>query len=110
VAASPQMTTQMISVLAVLASDPARPWYGLEIAGEANLRSGTIYPILARLENVKWLDSTWEDVDPRDVGRPRRRLYELTGAGQAAAEEAVSSHLKRLAKAAPRVRPKAQPA
>ena len=39
--------------------------------------SGTLYPLLARLEAAGWFTSEWEDVDPSEVGRPRRRLYKL---------------------------------
>jgi DNA-binding PadR family transcriptional regulator len=47
--------------------------------------SGTVYPLLRRLEDKGWLSSRWEDVDPAAAGRPRRRLYRLTGEGEAAA-------------------------
>ncbi len=41
---------------------------------------GTLYKALGRLEGFGLLSSRWED--PASVeGRPRRRLYELTGAG-----------------------------
>jgi PadR family transcriptional regulator, regulatory protein PadR len=46
------------------------------------LGSGTLYPLLQRLENAGWLKSEWEEVDPSEAGRPRRRLYKLTGHGQ----------------------------
>jgi DNA-binding PadR family transcriptional regulator len=56
--------------------------YGLELSDQTGLKSGTLYPVLARLEEAGWVTSAWEDTDPRDVGRPRRRYYELTGLGQ----------------------------
>src|SRR5208282_1432231 len=47
------------------------------------LPSGTIYPILARLERIGWVDSDWEDPDAHIAeGRPRRRYYRLTRAGE----------------------------
>jgi len=46
------------------------------------------YPILFRLEEAEWVVSRWEDGDPRKLGRPRRRLYQLTGIGEAKAREA----------------------
>nr|WP_285485880.1 helix-turn-helix transcriptional regulator [Amycolatopsis taiwanensis] len=51
--------------------------YGLEICAAAGLASGTIHPILARLEKAGWLRSRWEDANPADQGRPRRRYYGL---------------------------------
>jgi PadR family transcriptional regulator, regulatory protein PadR len=41
---------------------------------------GTLYKALGRLEERGLLTSTWEDAAAAG-GRPRRRLYELTGEG-----------------------------
>jgi PadR family transcriptional regulator, regulatory protein PadR len=69
------LATQM--VLCELIADPTREMYGLELSAAAGLPSGTIHPILARLEKVGWLRSRWENVDPSEKGRPRRRYYSL---------------------------------
>jgi PadR family transcriptional regulator, regulatory protein PadR len=79
---------------------PGADWYGLELAGRANLKSGTIYPILARLERSGWLTSAWEEVDPAKEKRPRRRLYRLTGAGEKAAQAAAAEMFEHLAPSA----------
>jgi PadR family transcriptional regulator, regulatory protein PadR len=47
---------------------------------------GTLYKALGRLEEFGLLASRWEDVAAE--GRPRRRLYELTGQGARVAEQA----------------------
>jgi PadR family transcriptional regulator, regulatory protein PadR len=50
---------------------------------------GTLYKALARLEDAGLLVSRWEDADLAAAdGRPRRRLYRITTAGQAAYTEA----------------------
>ena len=41
---------------------------------------GTLYKALGRLEEFGLLTSRWEDAEAAE-GRPRRRLYELTGKG-----------------------------
>ena len=69
------LTTQL--VLQTLLLEPEREMYGLELCHSAGLPSGTIHPILARLEKVGWLRSRWEEVDPAEQGRPRRRYYSL---------------------------------
>ena len=79
--ARPKMTLQTQLVLRALLERPTHPMYGLEICKAAGLPSGTIHPILARLETAGWLVSTWEDVDPRKEGRPRRRYYQLSPDG-----------------------------
>lgn len=57
-----------------------------EHAGSRALTShGTLYKALGRLEGFGLLSSRWEDAEAVE-GRPRRRLYEITGAGVQAAE------------------------
>jgi PadR family transcriptional regulator, regulatory protein PadR len=90
------MTPQLIALLEVLLEDPTREWYGFELCKAAELKSGTVYPSLARLERAEWLTSEWEDVDPSTAGRPRRRIYRLTGTGELAARSAVEILLKQL--------------
>ncbi|HSH10959.1 MAG TPA: helix-turn-helix transcriptional regulator [Ilumatobacter sp.] len=51
---------------------------------------GTLYKALARLENAGMLESHLEDPDiAADEGRPRRRLYRITGPGRVAAAAAL---------------------
>ena len=50
---------------------------------------GTLYKALERLERAGMLTSRWEDPDVAMAeGRPRRRLYEVTGLGERAAAAA----------------------
>ena len=73
-------------VLSVLRSAPA---YGYDIAtsfeqaGFTRPKGGTLYPILARLENEGLVDPTWVDGD----GGPSRKYYQLTADGTAAVEK-----------------------
>ena len=84
------MTIATQLVLGALLADPGRELYGLEIGEQAGLPSGTIHPILARLEGIGWVESSWEDIDPRVEGRPQRRYYRLTATGAASARDALS--------------------
>jgi|SRR5690242_21402560 PadR family transcriptional regulator len=77
----PRMTLPTQLVLRALLADPATEMYGLQICAAAGLASGTIHPILARLEGLGWLESRWEDIKPQEQGRPRRRYYRLTSDG-----------------------------
>jgi len=83
------MTKPTLRLLAILLGDPSREWYGLELMELADLPSGTAYPMLHRLEADGWLISTREEIDPTNEGRPRRRLYRLTGLGEAGTRRAV---------------------
>ncbi len=78
------------TVLRALLEDPTREMYGAEIGAEAGLPSGTVHPILARLEGVHWLESRWEDINPRVEGPPGRRYYRLTAGGIEAARAALA--------------------
>ena len=86
---SPRMTFPTRLVLGVVLDEPDRGRYGAEIGSLAGLPSGTVHPILARLEGLDWLTSEWEDVDPVTGGGPARRYYRLTGLGAASARSAL---------------------
>src|SRR3954470_9903080 len=99
-----RMTIPTQLVLEALVADPDRELYGVEIGELASLRSGTVHPILARLEGVDWLTSRWEDIDPQVEGRPPRRYYRLTVDGALAARAALArAHRPALARLRPQV-------
>jgi PadR family transcriptional regulator, regulatory protein PadR len=53
---------------------------------------GTLYRALGRLEAMGFLQSRWEDPDISvRENRPRRRLYAITAAGEAATQEAQNA-------------------
>jgi DNA-binding PadR family transcriptional regulator len=92
------LTTQM--VLRALLDDPAKKQYGLELCAHAGLQSGTLYPILARLEQAGWVESSWEDPELQITeGRPRRRYYQLSEDGIAQARLALAEVSFRQSKA-----------
>jgi PadR family transcriptional regulator PadR len=87
----PRMTLPTQLVLRALLVNPAQEMYGLQICTDAGLPSGTIHPILARLENLGWLESRWEEHDTaRRERRPRRRYYQLTSDGAEHARAALA--------------------
>jgi len=81
VSGQPRLSAQTLKVLGAILSAPRDELSGAEIGRATNLASGTLYPILLRLEKVGWLESRWEAEDPRKLGRPRRRFYRATGLG-----------------------------
>jgi PadR family transcriptional regulator PadR len=61
-----------------------------EQSGSRSLTAhGTLYKALGRLEEFGLVTSWWEDAAAAAEGRPRRRLYELTGKGARVAERAL---------------------
>ena len=84
------MTIPTQRVLRALLDDLDTERYGYELGELAGLRTGTVHPILARLEGLGWLQSRWEDIDPQTEGRPARRYYRLTAEGAQAAQAALA--------------------
>ncbi len=79
-----------LKVLKLMLEKPREGRSGAEISRALGIGSGTLYPLLARLENADWMRSEWERVDPSEVGRPRKRFYKLTGQGQTRARKALA--------------------
>lgn len=75
-----ELTPKMAAVIKVFLEDPEQPRYGFELMHRTGQPSGTMYPILAKLEQAGWLVGGREDIDPRAAGRPARRTYRITGA------------------------------
>jgi PadR family transcriptional regulator, regulatory protein PadR len=69
-------SAQALPVLGVLCAEPLTWRHGHDIAREAGLKPGTLYPILIGLADRGLLEASWEDEQP--AGRPRRHLYRLT--------------------------------
>ena len=73
------MTGALERVLAAFLADPAAPRYGYDLMKAARLQSGTLYPLLARLEREQLAGSAWET--PRQDGQRPRKYYRLTAEG-----------------------------
>jgi PadR family transcriptional regulator PadR len=86
---TPQLTSQTLKVLVALMAGDALELSGAQIAGTTKLASGTLYPILIRLEEARFVESRWETEDPHELGRPRRRFYRITGIGARRAKGAI---------------------
>ena len=73
---------------ALVAAGP-RWSYGYDLTSRTGIRSGTLYPLLIRLEGQGYLEAEWQP--PVATGRPPRHAYRLTAAGLrlARAETAV---------------------
>ena len=53
----------------------------------ADISSGTLYPLLARLTEDGWLEARWEASEL--PGKPPRQLYRLTTTGRVQARQAL---------------------
>ncbi len=67
------------TVLAALLERAGAWSYGYDLAKLAGIKSGTLYPLLIRLEQGGYLEAEWQP--PSMPGRPPRHAYRLTAAG-----------------------------
>jgi PadR family transcriptional regulator PadR len=81
-----RLTHATALILQALASGSRHGFQIMEVTG---LPSGTVYPVLRRLEREAVVESEWEDEEAaHEAGRRRRRIYGLTTSGQLVAERA----------------------
>lgn len=67
--------------------------HGFDIMDATGLPSGTVYPILRRLDREGLVESTWEKAGTAQrEQRPPRRLYEITPPGTAMLTQALDRH------------------
>jgi PadR family transcriptional regulator PadR len=59
--------------------------HGYDLCQEAGIKSGTLYPLLIRLEAQGHLEAEWQP--PAEAGRPPRHAYRLTAAGRQLARD-----------------------
>ncbi len=74
-----KVTAPLERVLRAFLDDPTVPRYGYDLMKAAGLKSGTLYPMLGRLEDDQLVTSEWET--PQQDGQRPRRYYRLTGEG-----------------------------
>jgi len=93
-----RVTTTVAEVLSAFLEDPEGERYGFELIRATRQPSGTLYPILSRLERAGWVEARWEETEA-DGDRPARRYYRLTPDGLAAARSHLSALRQRLNRA-----------
>jgi PadR family transcriptional regulator len=95
----PRITASVLKVVSAMLTDPTTQRYGLDLMHDTGLASGTLYPILVRLERCGWVSSQWEDIDPVAEGRPPRRYYLLTPSGVVGARREIAIMHQQLSRA-----------
>jgi DNA-binding PadR family transcriptional regulator len=86
-----RMTAGVARVVRIFLNDPGTAMYGFDLMQQTRFPSGTIYPILARLERAGWITGEQETAEQASrEGRPARRMYRLTADGAFAAHLALA--------------------
>lgn len=73
------------AVLAIMDEAGSRWLHGYELGRRAQVKSGTLYPLLIRLEAQGHLEAEWQA--PAEPGRPPRHAYRLTASGRRLARD-----------------------
>jgi DNA-binding PadR family transcriptional regulator len=74
----PRISPETLLVLERFVERPTDWRYGYELSRETGLKSGTLYPILMRLEKHSLLEARWVSTED---GVPPRHTYRLTPNG-----------------------------
>ncbi|WP_280185483.1 MULTISPECIES: PadR family transcriptional regulator [Nocardia] len=69
-----------LRIAAVLLAFPDDEHYGYSLSRRAQVSSGVLYPVLARMRRDGWLTDGWQPVV--EGQRYRRRWYRLTDTGR----------------------------
>lgn len=85
-----KLSLQALRILHFLYQNPGQDSCGADLTKKLDISSGTMYPILLKLEAKGFVSSKWETEDASLLGRPRKRLYSITGAGTKAAQDALA--------------------
>jgi DNA-binding PadR family transcriptional regulator len=80
--------------------------YGFDVMEATSLASGTVYPILRKLEREALATSSWEDAGvAHRAQRPPRRYYRITALG----ERVLQASRERFREVEIAVTPRAEP-
>lgn len=90
-----KITTTTIAVLkSLIRADDEDPVWGYRIHTETGVETGTLHPILGRLEDRGLVVSHAEEKPPRE--RPPRRYYVLTEEGRVEANRMVTESYEKI--------------
>jgi len=88
-----RLSRQTLTVLDTLLIRPGQWQHGYSLSQNTGIPSGTLYPILMRLEKLQWLETRWEEA--KTAGRPPRHLYRLSGTAREWAREEIRAAQER---------------
>ena len=89
----PEPRPLSLAAVRVLVSITDGARYGFDIMDATGQPSGTIYPILARLEHAGFIRGRWESAGiAQREKRPARRYYEISAAGAKALARSVEHY------------------
>ena len=88
------------AVLALLSEAGGKWMHGYDLVRATGVKSGTVYPLLIRLEAQGYLEAQWQP--PAAPGRPPRHAYRLTDEGARFARKILAADAAPTSAARPR--------
>jgi DNA-binding MarR family transcriptional regulator len=85
-----RITGAFVRTVWFFADNAQQRYCGADVMRALRLPSGTVYPLLTRMVDSGWLTRELEEVDPKKVGRPAKRFYQLTPAGLKEARKLIN--------------------
>jgi PadR family transcriptional regulator PadR len=89
---TPRLSSETLRVLERFVARPTDWHYGYELSRETGLKSGTLYPILMRLEKHALLEARWVMTED---GVPPRHTYRLMPNGLELVRTKLAEHRSR---------------
>ncbi|MFE0527150.1 PadR family transcriptional regulator [Micromonospora parva] len=86
-----RITGPLLAVLNTLLDADDHELHGWAIMKATGKGGPTVYKILERLAESKWVTSRWEDDANTEPGKPRRRYYKLTPHGATSARALIAA-------------------
>lgn len=86
-----QVTVAFLRILELFIANDKSSYCGSDVMRFLNLPSGTVYPLLTRMTNAGWLNRELENVNPKLVGRPAKRFYQISSTGLKEGKRLISS-------------------
>lgn len=86
-----RVTVAFLRILEFFVLNEKSSYCGADVMKYLNLPSGTVYPLLTRMTNSGWLNRELENVNPKLVGRPAKRFYQISNTGLKEGKKLISS-------------------
>jgi DNA-binding PadR family transcriptional regulator len=80
------LSPQALGLFVEMARAPRTWHHGYDLTKALSIKSGTLYPLLMRLEEQGLLEAEWRESE--QPGRPARHVYRLTTQGLQVAHDA----------------------
>ena len=87
-----RITVSFLKLFSIFIVHLSDEFTGEDICRRTEMQSGTVYPMLIKLEERGWLKARWENINPHVEGRPKRHYYGITKRGLKCGIKILADH------------------